>query len=126
MAQEGRIPRRADGSFNLKLDVRAYVEALRTKTGASALAQNPELDLEKIRVARASADKIETANARARGDLAPLSEVERTWTGILRDVRAAFLALPSRAASRLGHLTPHDVAALDREVRAVLEELVNG
>jgi phage terminase Nu1 subunit (DNA packaging protein) len=125
IAREGRIPRRADGSFDLKHAVRTYVESLRTKTGASALAQNPELNLEKIRIARASAEKIETANARARGDLAPLSEVERTWAGILRDVRAAFLALPSRAASRLGHLTPHDVAVLDREVRAVLEELVS-
>ena len=78
---------------------------------------------EKIRLARATAEKLETANLKAKGELAPLADVEKAWAGILRDVRAALLALPSRAASRLGHLTPHDVATLDREVRTVLEEL---
>jgi phage terminase Nu1 subunit (DNA packaging protein) len=125
LAREGRIPRRADGRFDLKPAVRGYVESLRLKSGSSALASNPELNAEKIRLARANAEKIESANARARGELAALSDVEREWGGILRDVRAAFLALPSRAAARLGHLTPHDVATLDREVRAVLEELAS-
>lgn len=125
LAREGRIPRRADGRFDLMPAVRGYVESLRLKSGASALAANPELNAEKIRLARANAEKVEAANARARGELAALSEVEREWAGILRDVRAALLALPSRAAARLGHLTPHDVATLDREVRAVLEELAS-
>lgn len=123
LAREGRIPRRADGRFDLKRAVRGYVEFLRLKSGSSALASNPELNAEKIRLARANAEKVEAANARARGELAALSDVEREWAGILRDVRAALLALPSRAAARLGHLTPHDVATLDREVRTVLEEL---
>lgn len=123
LAREGRIPRRADGRFDLQAAIRGYVESLRLKSGASALASNPELNAEKIRLARANAEKVEAANARARGELAALSDVEREWAGILRDVRAALLALPSRAAARLGHLTPHDVAMLDREVRAVLEEL---
>lgn len=125
LAREGRIPRREDGRFDLQAAIRGYVESLRLKTMASALASNPELNAEKIRLARANAEKVEAANARARGELAALSEVEREWAGILRDVRAALLALPSRAAARLGHLTPHDVATLDREVRAVLEELAH-
>jgi phage terminase Nu1 subunit (DNA packaging protein) len=123
LAREGRIPRRADGRFDLQPAIRAYVDSLRLKTGGSALASNPELNAEKIRLAKANADKVETANAKARGELAPLPEVERAWAGILRDVRAALLALPSRAASRLGHLTPHDVKTLDSEVRAVLVEM---
>lgn len=123
LAREGRIPRRADGRFDLKPAVAGYIQSLRLKSGSSALASNPELNAEKIRLARANAEKVEAANARARGELAALSDVEREWAGILRDVRAALLALPSRAAARLGHLTPHDVATLDREVRAVLEEL---
>ena len=123
LAREGRIPRRADKLFDLRPAVRAYVADLKATKGNSALANNPELNAEKIRLARASAEKLETANLKAKGDLAPLAEVERAWAGIMRDVRAALLALPSRAASRLGHLTPHDVATIDREVRAVLEEL---
>ena len=125
LAREGRILRRADRLFDLRPAVRAYVADLKATKGNSALANNPELNAEKIRLARASAEKLETANLKAKGDLAPLAEVERAWAGILRDVRAALLALPSRAASRLGHLTPHDVATLDREVRAVLEELAS-
>lgn len=125
LAREGRIPRREDGRFDLQPAIRGYVENLRLKTTGSALASNPELNAEKIRLARANAEKVEAANARARGELAALSDVEREWAGILRDVRAALLALPSRAAARLGHLTPHDVKTLDSEVRAVLEELAH-
>jgi phage terminase Nu1 subunit (DNA packaging protein) len=123
LAREGRIPRRADGRFDLQAAIRGYVESLRLKTSGSTLAANPELNSERIRLARANAEKVEAANARARGELAALSDVEREWAGILRDVRAALLALPSRAAARLGHLTAHDVDTLNREVRAVLEEL---
>ena len=125
LARDGRIPRRRDNLFDLRPAIRAYVADLKTAKGNSALANNPELNAEKIRLARASAEKLETANLKAKGDLAPLADVERAWAGILRDVRAALLALPSRAASRLGHLTPHDVKTLDSEVRAVLEELAN-
>lgn len=125
LAREGRIPRRDDGRFDLQAAIRGYVESLRLKSGSSALAANPELNQQKVRLARANAEKVEAANARARGELAALSDVEREWAGILRDVRAALLALPSRAAARLGHLTPHDVKTLDSEVRAVLEELAN-
>ena len=123
LAREGRIPRRADKLFDLRPAVRAYVADLKATKGNSALANNPELNAEKIRLARASAEKLETANLKAKGDLAPLAEIERAWAGILRDVRAALLALPSRVASRLGYLTPHDVATIEHEVRAVLEEL---
>ena len=125
LARDGRIRRRADKLFDLRPAIRAYVGDLKATKGNSALANNPELNAEKIRLARASAEKLETANLKTKGDLAPLAEVERAWAGILRDVRAALLALPTRAASRLGHLTPHDVATIDREVRAVLEELAS-
>ncbi|MEI4486373.1 DNA packaging protein [Frigidibacter sp. MR17.14] len=125
LAREGRIPRRPDKLFDLRPAVRAYVADLKVSKGNSALANNPELNAEKIRLARATAEKLETANLKAKGELAPLADVEKAWAGVLRDVRAALLALPSRAASRLGHLTPHDVATIDREVRAVLEELAS-
>ena len=123
LARDGRIPRRDDGTFTLKAAIRGYIESGRR---GSTLAANPELNAEKIRLARANAAKVELQNARARSELLAAADVEREWATILRDVRAALLALPSRAASRLGHLTPHDVATLDREVRAVLEELADG
>jgi phage terminase Nu1 subunit (DNA packaging protein) len=45
------------------------------------------------------------------------------WSGVLRTVRAGMLAVPSRAAQRLPHLSAHDVAEIDAEVRAALVEL---
>jgi phage terminase Nu1 subunit (DNA packaging protein) len=36
------------------------------------------------------------------------------------------LAVPSRAGARLPHLTPHDIAEIDAEVRAVLTEIRSG
>ena len=42
---------------------------------------------------------------------------------MLRTVRAGMLAVPSRAQQQLPHLTPHDVAQIDSEIRAALIEL---
>jgi phage terminase Nu1 subunit (DNA packaging protein) len=36
------------------------------------------------------------------------------------------LAVPTRAAQRLPHLTAHDVSEIDREVRDVLTEVGTG
>jgi phage terminase Nu1 subunit (DNA packaging protein) len=90
--------------------------------GATA---NPDLLAEKIRLAKEQADKTALANAKARGELLPAAEVEREWAAILRDVRAAMLALPSRLQQKLPHLSAHDVAMIDREIRDVLAELGN-
>lgn len=110
LAREGRIPRRADGSFDLRPAVRAYVESLRLKAGSSALAQNPELNAEKIRMARESADKVALQNARARGEMIAAADVARAWGEIVTDLRAALLALPSRVS--------YSVEALDAEIAA--------
>ena len=42
---------------------------------------------------------------------------------MLRTVRAGMLAVPSRVSQRLPHLTAHDVAEIDAEVRTVLTEI---
>jgi phage terminase Nu1 subunit (DNA packaging protein) len=43
----------------------------------------------------------------------------------MRTVRAGMLAVPTRAAQRLPHLSAHDVAEIDREVRDVLTAVGN-
>ncbi len=121
LAREGVIPRNADKRFPLRAAVKAYCDHARA--GATGRRADAELAAEKLRLAKENADKLAFQNARARGELVAAAEVEREWAGVLRDVRAAFLALPSRAAGKLGHLTPHDLAALDAEVRDVLMEL---
>jgi hypothetical protein len=51
------------------------------------------------------------------------SGVEAEWSGVLRTVRAGMLAVPSRCAAHLPHLTAHEVAEIDAEVRAALTRL---
>lgn len=76
--------------------------------------------------AREQADALALKNAAARGELLEAAAVAAEWSGVLREVRAGMLAVPSRAAQRLQHLTPHDIAEIDAEVRAVLTELGGG
>jgi phage terminase Nu1 subunit (DNA packaging protein) len=76
----------------------------------------------------------ETANALVKqleyeakaGKLMDEDAVRREWAGILGDVKAGMLAVSSRCASRLGHLTQAEVAEIDAEIRAVLQELGGG
>jgi phage terminase Nu1 subunit (DNA packaging protein) len=124
LAREGRIPRRGDGRFDLKPAVRGYVESLRQKAGSSALAQNPELNAEKIRMARESADKTALQNARARGEMIATADVAKAWAEIVTDLRAALLALPSRVAASVG-LDRAAMTALDREMRDALESIAD-
>ena len=116
MVTKGILEKSGPAQYNTRQTVLAYI-AYKSKGG------NSDLDAEKLRLARANAEKIELANAKANGLLAPLDAVEREWVGVLRGVRSAMLAMPSRVAQRLGHLSAHDIAAIDREVRDSLEEL---
>jgi phage terminase Nu1 subunit (DNA packaging protein) len=76
----------------------------------------------------------ETANALVKqleyeakaGKLVDEDAVKREWSSILGDVKAGMLAVSSRCASRLGHLTQADVAEIDAEIRAVLQDLGGG
>lgn len=124
LSREGHIPRLGRGSYERRDAVRAYCEHLR-KQASGRGAANPEYTREKTRLAREQADKAEMQNAVARRELIPSADVEREWSSILRDVRAAMLALPSRLQQRLGHLTTHDIATLEREIRDALSEIAN-
>jgi phage terminase Nu1 subunit (DNA packaging protein) len=56
-------------------------------------------------------------------ELVEASAVQAEWSDILRVVRAGMLAVPSRVAARLPHLSKHDIAEIDAEVRAALTEI---
>jgi phage terminase Nu1 subunit (DNA packaging protein) len=62
----------------------------------------------------------------AAGRLLAEDAVKRAWAGILGDVKSGMLAVPSRCGARLGHLTAGDIAEIDAEIRAVLQELGGG
>ena len=65
---------------------------------------------ERARLAKAQADAQELKNAALQGRLLDAGAVE----AILRSVRAGMLAVPSRAAQQLPHLTTHDISVIAR------------
>jgi phage terminase Nu1 subunit (DNA packaging protein) len=78
---------------------------------------------ERRRLAAAQANLAEIKAAKLRGELVEAAAVEAEWSNVLRTVRASMLAVPSRVSQRLPHLSAHDVAEIDAEVRAVLTEV---
>jgi phage terminase Nu1 subunit (DNA packaging protein) len=84
-----------------------------------------EAAAERARLARAQANLAEAKAALVRGRALDAEAVEKEWTGILAGVRARSLAVPSRCAARLPHLTAHDVATIDGEIRDALTKYVS-
>ncbi len=72
--------------------------------------------IERGRLAAAQANLAEIKAAKMRGELVEAAAVEAEWAGVLRTVRAGMLAVPSRVAARLPHLTAHDLAEIDAEI----------
>lgn len=123
--RDGVVRRAAPARYRLREALRAYTGGLRDKVAAAGrpVTSGDDLKAEKIRQTREAADKLALANAAARGEMVAVADVAREWADVLRTVRAALLALPSRVGSRLGHLTAHDLSEMDLEIRATLAEL---
>lgn len=120
----GVLIRIARGKYPLGKSIRAYCEFLRDTAGSrDHFRVGTGLAAERERIARQQADALEMKNAAMRGELLPAKDVESQWADILRMIRSGMLALPSRVQQRLGHLSAHDLAVMDREIRDTLEEL---
>lgn len=129
LARSGILKRTNPARFDMHDSVKRYCANLREKAGRAgrpALADGDPLKMEKLRLAKEQADALELKNAAARGEMVKADIVEREWSSILRDLRAALLAVPSRVGSRLPSLTAHDIAEIDAEIRATLEVLADG
>ena len=81
--------------------------------------------VERARLVKEQADAVALKNEILRRDVVRASEIEREWSAILRRLRAGILAVPTRLRQTRPHLTAQDIAALEAELRAVLEELAN-
>ncbi len=124
LAKAGILVRAGRGQYRLEESARRYCEHIRrTASQRGGEASLATLWDERIRIAKEQADALALKNAAARGEMLDAGDVEAEWSGVLRTVRARMLAVPSRAGARLPHLTAHDIAEIDAEVRAVLTEL---
>lgn len=126
-AREGHFVRASRARYDVAESVGRYIEHLRAiASRAGPASAGDELKAEKLRLTRAQADKEETRVARERGELVAADAVTREWASLLRDVRNALLAVPSRCGATLGHLTATDIATIEREIRTALEGVAHG
>ena len=72
------------------------------------------------RLAAAQANLAEIKARKMAGELVEAKAVEAEWINMLRTIRAGMLAVPSRVAARLPHLSKHDVSEIESEIRAAL------
>lgn len=113
--------------YDVRASLLGYLARLRDgATGRGGGPVTDEMKAEKLRLAKQQADKIEIQNNAARGELVRAADVEREWANVLRDIRSTMLAVSSRAGAKLPHLTAHDIAEIDREIKTALEGLANG
>jgi terminase small subunit / prophage DNA-packing protein len=113
--------------FLLRESLRGYADHLRKlatgRGGESAIAA---ATAERSRLLKAQADAQEAKNKLAIGSVLDAAEVEKAWSDIIRQSRAAVLAVPPRCQQRLPHLTAHDVNEFDLELREALRTLGEG
>lgn len=124
--KDGILVKNGRARWDVRASLQDYLSQLRDGAIRGGGQVPDELKAEKLRLAREQADKLEIANAAARGDMVRAADVEREWANVLRDVRSTMLAVPSRVGSKLAHLSAHDVAEIDSEIKAALEGLANG
>ena len=127
LAKAGIVVKAGRGLYKLEESVTRYCEHVRrTASQRGGEASLEAMREERIRIAKEQADALALKNKAARGEMLEAATVEAGLASEYRSVRAGMLAVPSRCAGRLPHLTPHDIAEIDAEVRAALTELGSG
>ncbi len=126
LTKRGVMVKAGAHGYVLRKSVRGYVDYLRKSlAGRGGETGIATATAERARLAKEQADNLALRNAAMRGTLLDAAAAEREWSDILRMVRAGCLAVPSRAAQRLPHLSAHDLTEIDAEIRVVLTELGN-
>lgn len=125
LGRRGVLARAPEGGWPVRASIARYCAHLRDAAAARGAGggAGSGLAAERLRHTREKADQVELANARTRGELVAVAEVEREWAAVLTALRARLLAVPSRVASRLGILTQNDVLCIEKEIRDALTEL---
>lgn len=94
LANSGHIPKSDNGVWDLAACAHGYIKYLQGRSGD----ERRDLAMERTRLTRLQADRVELETAILRAELLPSDVVKSVWTGILGAVRARLLAIPSRLA----------------------------
>ncbi|ABE63184.1 conserved hypothetical protein [Nitrobacter hamburgensis X14] len=122
----GTVKKSARGRYLLTESVQLYTAHLRgVAAGRGGEGGVLDLTVERARLAKEQADAVSLKNAVMRRELVPVSDVEREWMSVGRQVRSGMLAVPSRVRQSLPHLTAFDADLIDREIRDALTGLAD-
>lgn len=124
VGDDGRIDVAA-GKLWIKEHVSPTRSAAQSLQNDLPFAAQPDAAAEAVRLKKEQADHVKLKNQMLRKELVEATEVERAWANVLRQVRSGVLAVPSRLRQVLPHLTAHDVATIDAELRHVLKDLAD-
>ena len=124
LAARGIVVKAGRGLYAFQDSIVAYCAHLRDMAagrGSGDAALN--LTAERAKLASIQAEEKALKVAKTKGELVEAEAVAREWMAMLQKVRAGVLAVPPRIEARLKHLSPGDMAEIDREIRSALEEL---
>ena len=94
LANSGVIPKAENGVWDLAACAHGYIKYLQGRAGE----EKRDLAMERTRLTRLQADRVELETAILRAELIPADVVKNVWTGILGAVRSRLLSLPPRLA----------------------------
>jgi phage terminase Nu1 subunit (DNA packaging protein) len=120
LVNEGVIPRKERGRYELVPVVRGYIQYLRKRAiKGDAQAGGDDYASHRSRLTKARADMAEMEREQMANRLIPASDVERVWCDAVANMRAKMLAIPTIAAADA------QAAATLAEAKQVLKERVN-
>lgn len=117
------------GRYLTQASIAGYLTSLRNKAMGRGGEDGPSLADERAKSEAVNRRIAEIKLAQLQGEVLTLDEVSAQWSQLCAQMRAAVLALPSKARSTIPHLTPHDgevLRTLAREVLSMLAEEVEG
>ncbi|MBN9459045.1 MAG: hypothetical protein J0I54_20625 [Bosea sp.] len=121
LAKRQLVVKVAPGRYDLGRSVQTYVKHLRDQAAGHRSGED-DLVVERARLTRLQAEEIEVRLAVRRGELIAIDEVSPALERIVRAVQLSLLAVATKAAGRLPHLSRHDVGVVDALIRESLAD----
>lgn len=122
LAKDGIIPKAARGKYPLIGAIKAYVKYLQDRALGSEVTPG-DLQVERIRLTKANADKVELEVALLEGSVILAETVEAVQSRMISTFRARCLSIPTKVAPRL--TMTNDLAIIEVEVRDAIYDALS-
>lgn len=123
-AQRGVLKRVKSGQFHVVESVQNYTAHLREQAAGRATSSGQNLADEKALELQVRREIGAIKLATLRGEVLTKDEVSTSWSLFAGAVKSAFLSVPTKARTKIPHLTAHDGETLRTLVRDILSDLV--